>query len=103
MQGTRSYYAKLVAEGRGLLLGGQRTVLSSRFQSRAHAAQYLAVAIEANAGEGRRATGTVEESPLLPEILAHCPGSQAQAIGGLCFACRKKVTMEDARGTAPIG
>lgn len=99
---TRSFYAKLVAE-KGVLLGGSRTVLSSRFQSRAAAAQYLAVAIEANASEKRKATGTVEESPLLPEILAHCAGSQYQAIGGKCFACGKKVTLEDARATRPVG
>lgn len=95
--GTRSYYAEYHAvQPNGWLIGGVRTGRSSRFGDRRDAERLLATTIENNGGKGV-CDGTVKESPLSPGIFIHCGTGPAQAIGGLCFRCGKKLTPADAK------
>ena len=100
---AKSWIAIYEAAGGGTMLGGVRKSKSSRFGNREDALRRLQSAIEINATAGRAVRGRVISSSLAPEIFAHCPGSWAQAIGGHCFGCRKKLTAADARDYAARG
>ena len=76
------------------LLGGKLTGGSSRWHVREDAEAYLANVKELN---GPRCDGGIVTSDKYPEILRHCPGHPAQAIGGRCFGCGKVLTLEDAK------
>lgn len=76
------------------LIGGIKISRSSRFGLRSDAIARLESACGLN---GAHCQGDVVPSALYPEIFPHCPGSWAQAIGGHCFGCRKKLTVKDAR------
>lgn len=80
----------------GYLLGGVRMSQSSRFGSESDARLFLETALDINKSAGVKCEGDVFPSSLPPEIFAHCEGTWAQAIGGLCFGCKKKLTKKDA-------
>ena len=92
-----SYIAEYWTPDGRAMIGGVRRGRSSRWGTRAEADQSLANTIEINAGVGCLVTGQVVTSPLPPEIFSHCPGTPSQAVGGLCFGCKKKLTWADAR------
>lgn len=95
--GARSWVASYWKVGAGTMLGGVKRSRSSHFASRVDAAARLASAIEINRGAGVEVAGQVVASSHFPEIFSHCAGTPAQAIGGHCFGCRKKLTVADAR------
>jgi hypothetical protein len=77
---ARSYIVKYTASG----LGRQQ---SSRWALRTDAENYAATVTELG-----RTDVSIVPSNRSPEILPHCPGSESQAIGGLCFKCKAVVT-----------
>lgn len=91
-----SYVAHYWSTGDRCMLGGIKRSRSSRFGTRAEAEQSLANTIEINAGVDCPVEGRVDTSPLPPEIFAHCPDTPPQAVGGVCFGCKKKLTRADA-------
>lgn len=74
-----------------VMLGGVLSATSSAFSHREDAEAFLASSIEINASAGRVVEGSVVESKRRPEIIRHCEGHPAQAIGGICFGCRQTV------------
>jgi hypothetical protein len=82
---ARSYIVKFTAAGIG-------KSQSSRWALRSDAESYAATVTDLG-----RTDVSIVESNASPEILPHCPGSIAQAIGGKCFACGKVVTKADAQ------
>lgn len=99
--GPRSFVAILWAEDGSLLSGCLRRYVSSRWGLRADAESFVHTSTEVNALSGRKVLHKVVPSYLPPEIFPHCPGALAQALHGICFSCRKEVTMEDARRWRP--
>jgi hypothetical protein len=91
-----SYVAEYWAAGDGLMLGGVRRSRSSRWGTQEEAERSLANTIRINGAAGRQVEGRVVTSPLPPEIFAHCPGEPSQAVGAVCFGCKKKLTRADA-------
>lgn len=94
---TASYYAEYWSTDGKTLLGAVLKSRTSRFQDRSDAQSRLDQIKDLHS-EGRVA-GKIVESPLYPQIFRHC-GSESlpsQAIGGHCFACKKLLTVEDAK------
>jgi hypothetical protein len=90
----RSYVAEYWSIDGKTLLGGVFRSRSSRCQRRKDAQNLLDTAIELN-GKHRTA-GEVVGSTGYPELFVHC-GDITTCIGAKCPACRKILTIEDAK------
>lgn len=91
---ARSWYATYRAV-EGTLIGGVKSSKTSRWGSKELAEVSLANVITINASVGVKCEGEVIGSEKPPEIFVHC-GTMAQAVGGNCFHCGKKLTWDDA-------
>lgn len=93
-----SYFATYWPKQGGTMLGGVRKSKSSRFAHREDAARRLESAIEVNRSARVEVVGRINRSDRPPNIFHHCGSTDlpAQAIGGRCFSCGKKLTRADA-------
>lgn len=97
-----SYFATYWTKHGGTMLGGVRKSKSSRFARREDAEARLESAIDINRSAGVEVVGRINRSDRPPEIFHHCGSTDlpAQAIGGRCFSCGKKLTRADAAAHA---
>jgi hypothetical protein len=89
----RSYYARYWSTDGAPLVGNVLRSQSCRFEKEADARSRLEQVQEVN---GPHCAGEIVGSELYPEIFTHC-GRHAQAIGGRCPGCGKKLTVADAQ------
>lgn len=90
----RSYFAEYWSTDGKTLCGGVMHSRSSRFGLESDAKLRLTTALELN---GPHCKGKISGSSQPPEIFPHCEGHPAQAVGGVCFGCKKVLTADDAR------
>ncbi len=92
----QSVYVRTWAQGtRQYLCGGVKEARSSRFGALADAEAFMVGTVETNGGPDQCGAEVVWSS-LPPELVHHCLGHPAQAIGGRCFGCGAIVTKEAA-------
>jgi hypothetical protein len=69
MNGSPKSWVGVLLARKGYLLGGSFKVVSSRFEARFQAANWLEVMLEGNNAAGRHAVGRLEARRLDPQIM----------------------------------
>lgn len=73
---------------------------SSTWSHYADAKAFLESSLEINRSAGRPCEGEVVEVAVRAEIVRHCEGAEAQAVGARCPKCREIVEAPDRKASS---